>query len=493
MPKEKESLRKKYMRFCKEFGSDIFTCDNIEGNQALMCQPCNTAVNPSQRCQMEQHINTSKHKANLKRWTGHKQLTLSEMTKPKDGFNKEMLKWMVENDIAIDKLNKKSFTDFLSKHIKREMPSHMTIRRQLDGCYDETIDNIGNKIGSNNIWVSVDETVDAIGRCVGNVIIGSLKSGECGQSFLVNSKDLDGKVNNTTIATLVDDTIKMLWPEGFDRNRFLLLVTDGAHYMKVAGENLKAFYPKLIHITCMAHLINRIVDCIRCNHKLTDKFIAEVKKIFTKSRSRNELFKSIAPDLPLPPKPVITRWSTWLNASFYYAKNFDVIKLVLEKLNPEDAICIANAQKLLSKNDLKTELSYLLTNFQFIPEMITSIQAKDVMLSYSVQIIENLDIKLSAIDGSFGDIIRAKFDFLINKNKSFEIVKKISSIIKGEESDTIEDLSPEQISCFKFAPITSCDVERSFSKYKLMLNQRKHGMLFENFTKSLIINCNSEI
>jgi len=164
------------------------------------------------------------------------------MTKRNDGFNSEMLKWMVENDIAIDKLSKRSFIEFLSKYMKREMPSHVTVRRELDSCFNEKMQEIKNKIGENNIWISVDETVDRMGRCVRNVIIGTLKSGECGESFLVNSKDLNRKVKNRTIATVVDDTIKILWPENFEREKFLLFVTDLKHYMRAAGENLKVFY-----------------------------------------------------------------------------------------------------------------------------------------------------------------------------------------------------------------------------------------------------------
>ena len=86
---------------------------------------------------MEQHINTAKHKENLKRWKGQRQRMLTDMNDPKDKFHKEMLNWMVLNNIALDKLNNKTFTDFLVKHINKPIPCHMTIRRQLDSVYDE--------------------------------------------------------------------------------------------------------------------------------------------------------------------------------------------------------------------------------------------------------------------------------------------------------------------------------------------------------------------
>ena len=93
-------------------------------------------------------------------------------------------------------------------------------------------------------------------------------------------------------------------------------------------------------------------------------------------------------------------------------------------------------------------------------------------------------------NGQYGDVNREKFNYLIKKNEGFEVLKRINLSIKGEQNENI-DFTNDQVSCFKYAPITSCDVERSFSKYKFMFNQRKHRILFENFTKSLIINCNS--
>ena len=301
---------------------------------------------------MEQYVNTAKHKENLKRWKGQRQRMLTDMNNPKDKSHKKMLNWMVLNNIALDKLNNKTFTDFLVKHINKPIPCHMTIRRQLDSVYDQKMNYICQELGDNNIWLSTDECTAEDGRCVANVIIEILKGEECGKSFLVNSVDMNGKVNNSTICTIIDDTIKILWHGNFDREKFLFLVTDGAPYMKLAGQNLEVFYPKMIHITCMAHLINRIADCIRMNHKLTDKFISEVKKIFTKCRSRTEIFKTFASELPIPPKPVITRWATWLNAAFYYAKNYDVISNIIKKFDPKDALCIEKSQKLIKRHEL---------------------------------------------------------------------------------------------------------------------------------------------
>lgn len=56
------------------------------------------------------------------------------------------------------------------------------------------------------------------------------------------------------------------------------MVTNTVRYMKKAGEYLKCFYPKMIHVTCVVHGLHRIAETIRENNKLIDKLISNVKK-----------------------------------------------------------------------------------------------------------------------------------------------------------------------------------------------------------------------
>lgn len=44
----------------------------------------------------------------------------------------------------------------------------------------------------------------------------------------------------------------------------------------------------------------------------------------------------------------------------------------------------------------------------------------------------------------------------------------------------LAELSPENIFCFKYAPTVSADVERSFSKYKVMLIDNCRSFVFDN-------------
>lgn len=49
--------------------------------------------------------------------------------------------------------------------------------------------------------------------------------------------------------------------------------------------------------------------------------------------------------------------------------------------------------------------------------------------------------------------------------------------------------SPQEVSLFKFAPITTCDIERTFSRYKSLFAPNRHRFLFENLKMFLTVNC----
>ncbi|KAJ4450619.1 hypothetical protein ANN_02047 [Periplaneta americana] len=62
----------------------------------------------------------------------------------------------------------------------------------------------------------------------------------------------------------------------------------------------------------------------------------------------------IAPGIPLPPQPVLTRWGTWLDAVNYYAEHYGKIMEVLE-----DILFIDSNFKIVSKSIILLESSKL--------------------------------------------------------------------------------------------------------------------------------------
>ena len=75
---------------------------------------------------------------------------------------------------------------------------------------------------------------------------------------------------------------------------------------------------------------------------------------------------------------------------------------------------------------------------------------------------------------------------------SAQFVRKISGNMDiHQKSDVIKNsYSNLEISKFKFAPITSCDVERCFSMLKIMLSDRRQSFVSENLEMALVCYCN---
>jgi len=57
-----------------------------------------------------------------------------------------------------------------------------------------------------------------------------------------------------------------------------LLVTDAAPYMIKTGQALKTFYPNMIHVTCVAHGLNRVLEKVREIFPEVNKLVNNGKK-----------------------------------------------------------------------------------------------------------------------------------------------------------------------------------------------------------------------
>lgn len=84
---------------------------------------------------------------------------------------------------------------------------------------------------------------------------------------------------------------------------------------------------------------------------------------------------------------------------------------------------------------------------------------------------KNVENNISKIPGNVGKVIQEKFQAILKKNNGYETLKKISACIDGTIR-TLENIeqtfSPSDVSLFKYAPVSSVDVERSLTRFKNM-------------------------
>nr|XP_042895595.1 uncharacterized protein LOC122268878 [Parasteatoda tepidariorum] len=157
---------------------------------------------------------------------------------------------------------------------------------------------------------------------------------------------------------------------------------------------------------------------------------------------------------------------------------------VLTSFSNEKAIFISKS--LLSSSKIKTELTFISTYFGKLPGAIEHMEKRNMSLSESLKIFDSTIEELMSVPGPAGDRIRKKCENVISANTDFECIKDIAKVLCGDT--TVElTISLTMASCFRYAPITSVEVERSFSLFKTILTDRRQNLSFENLKKHLVV------
>lgn len=164
MPKVASSTKDKLRKFVREFGSDVLSTDN----EIIFCKICEKPINSDKKFHIAQHLNGKGHKAASTKNTTHKQSLLAQLnenTSRLSTFSMDLCNMLIETGIPFWKVEHPSFRKFVENYTKQKVPSESSLRKTyLDKAYQEKITQIRRGIGNSNIWVSIDETTDAVGR-----------------------------------------------------------------------------------------------------------------------------------------------------------------------------------------------------------------------------------------------------------------------------------------------------------------------------------------
>ena len=84
-----------------------------------------------------------------------------------------------------------------------------------------------------------------------------------------------------------------------------------------------------------------------------------------------------------------------------------------------------------------------------------------------------------------GEKILTKLKAVADKNPGLEHFLEVAKVHEGYAASVDVDIGKAVV--LKYAPVTSCDVERSFSMYKDILSHKRQNLLPENIEKYLIV------
>ena len=233
----------------------------------IFCKVCERSFVGSQKSQFQQHMKTERHQTNCKLKTKRtqSQAQLEDFVKNNtkksrsETVGKELCRAFLAANIPWKKLENPELRGFLEKELAIQIPDESTLRKShLPACYAEVVEKIREDLQGAPLWIEVDETTDATGRYVGNVLLGKLDDQQYHPPYLANCAFLD-KCDSGAIARLINDTLRWVSPN-FDSDLARILISDAAPYMVKAGSDLKTFFPNLLHITCLAHALHRVCE-----------------------------------------------------------------------------------------------------------------------------------------------------------------------------------------------------------------------------------------
>ena len=246
--------------------------------------------------------------------------------------------------------------------------------KHVPAIYENEMNAFKRSLDNKFIYLIVDETVDSRGDAIVCILIGVLECQKFHAPKISSLKKIE-RANASTICQLVNDDIFNM---GIKSKNILVMATDAAPYG--AGKALKLVYLNIVHVTCLAHGMHRVAVKLRELSPLVNKLVNNGKKVFLKAPRRVEVFKSVMPNISLPPEPIVTRWGTWIEAALYYAKNLENFCDVMEKLE-DDSEAIRKVKNCICNKKLKNELSYILCNLEFLPQFINKMETRGMLLS----------------------------------------------------------------------------------------------------------------
>jgi hypothetical protein len=238
--------------------------------------------------------------------------------------------------------------------------------------------------------------------------------------------------------------------------------------MKAFFKDLKKLnlFPNLHHITCLVHGLHRVAEEVRSDNKNVDKLISSLKLVLSKSPKRSKLFTHQT-GIKLPPKPVITRWGTWLNTCFFYAENFEKIADFVKNLKGNSRF-ISTAKSMINKNEIQQKLIEI-CEYKSLTKAITKLENPLLKMKDQLKIIDDLKNELSGT--------------ALNKLKR----------VLNNNTDLISFTSDEKSFDFKlktaFAPLVTVNVERSFARFK-RIQEIRPNITVSNMEKLNIIEYN---
>jgi len=251
MPKSAVKDSDKLRAIVREYPTEFA----ITPQNGLFCKLCECLVKFEKRFFVDSHRASSKHTSKCANKV-QSSSSCSQQFISTNGFVEDVTTAFLAADIPLKKLNHPAIRN-LFKILGKDCPSESSCRHKVQDLGEQEIARVKESLAGKKVFLVVDETSIDTEKYM-NILIGDVAVPS--KVYLVDCVLLADNINNNTVTHNVDDIIHSL---SIDRYNFLLLLSDAASYMTLAGQNLKHMYPHLWHVTCISHLLHNCALIVR--------------------------------------------------------------------------------------------------------------------------------------------------------------------------------------------------------------------------------------
>ncbi|RXN06484.1 CGG triplet repeat-binding 1 [Labeo rohita] len=195
------------------------------------------------------------------------------------------------------------------------------------------------------------------------------------------------RVNFSTVSQAV---ISCLNTNNINFNDVWAFVTDSASYMKKAYNTiLHGLFPNASHVTCLAHLLQLVLEVFPDKFEELNRMCALVKWVFCQSPKRRLELRAFMMQQGLSPlMPVFavqTRWGSWIKAVQYLEENIDIFQGFIPTLPPTSK-AVRDLGVLLEGNGklLKVQASFIVEHSTDILATLTKLEETSTPTAASI-------------------------------------------------------------------------------------------------------------
>ena len=149
------------------------------------------------------------------------------------------------------------------------------------------------------------------------------------------------------------------------------------------------------------------------------------------------------------------------------------------------------AKKVFESDTVYQDVNFIHTHFSTLSKTIEMLESCGALLHDSLENINRVTCSLNSTPGEIGEKIKRKVKMVLDSNPGLKKVQLISQYLCGVRVSLPEECSESVMPVYKYCPITSVDVERSFSAYKLILTDNRHNLSPENIERLAIAYCDA--